>query len=358
MHRSRVGFKGQPYDNFSFTFLGAYDFVGRDLLAGTVGGGNSGANPFIRLWLAKIEWQLDKNDVFNLTTGYFAPVVGRESNTPPTRVTSMEKAWSQNYLRRHIVGSGPGRSPGVNIGGIVYNQESKFKLQYDVGIHSPQFISFSGSSAGVTTTPMFAGKLTFDFGDPRSEGYSPSHKSNYFGKRNGATIAIGGTYQGETDLFTENTALGFEYGLHFGGINFDGEYHFLRRKGEGVILDPSLIEANGGVGFSRLSYNLPLKNGHIFVPYVLAVQFTGSESQLEKIQAEQLRAFSGTDNELSFGFEYNFNVDFKVTANLTLRDGEGAGNEEIGTNNNFFQQGGVGDFQRGNWLGLGMVIGL
>ena len=94
------------------------------------------------------------------------------------------------------------------------------------------------------------------------------------------------------------------------------------------------------------------------VPYILAVQFSGSESQSEKLQAQSLRAFSGTDNELSFGVEYNFNMDFKVTANVTLRDGEGAGDTEVGTNNNFFQQGGVGDFQRGSWIGLGLVVGL
>ncbi len=359
MHRSRIGFKGQPYENFKFALVGAYDFVGRDVLAGTVGGANNGGNPFIRLWVAKVEWQISKNDAFNLTTGYFAPVVGRESNTASTRVTSMEKAWSQNYLRRHMVGSGPGRSPGINLGGVVFNEENKFKLQYDVGIHSPQFVSYNGNSAGNTTSPMFAGKITFDIGEPRGNGYSTGYKSNYFGKRNGATIALSGSLQGETDLYTQNMTYGVEYGFHYDIFNLDGEYHVLNRKGTDVFPGPDQsIESNGAVWFSRASVNCNLKNGHVLVPYIMAVQFAGAKSQAEKEDAILMRAFTGTDDELSFGLEYNFNKDYKLTLNYTRRAGVAAGDEEVGTFNNFYQQGGVGDFKRGDWLGVGLVVGL
>jgi len=356
MHRSRIGFKGQPYENFKFSLVGAYDFVGRDVLAGTVGGANNGGNPFIRLWVAKVEWRLSKNDAFNLTTGYFAPVVGKESNTSPARVTSMEKAWSQNYLRRHMTGSGPGRSPGVNIGGVVFNNENKFKLQYDVGIHSPQFISFSGNSGGAVASPLWAGKLTFDIGQPRGKGYSTGFKSNYFGKRNGANIALSGAIQGETDLFTQNLAYGIEYGFHYDIFNLDGEFHVLNRKGE--INPEQEIESDATVWFSRASANINLKKGHVLVPYILAVQLSAAETEAEKVESAFLRSFSGIDNELSFGFEYNFNPDFKVTLNYTRRTGERAGDVDQGTNNNLFQQGGVGNFRRGDWVGVGLTVGL
>lgn len=359
MHRSRIGFKGQPYENFKFALVGAFDFVGRDLLAGTVGGANNGGDPFIRLWVAKVEWRLSKNDAINLTTGYFAPVVGRESNTAPTRVTSMEKAWSQNYLRRHMVGSGPGRSPGVNIGGVVFNEKNKFKLQYDLGIHSPQFINYGGNSGGNVASPLFAGKITFDIGQPRSEGYSTGYKSNYFGKRNGATIAFSGAMQGATDLFTENLAYGVEYGFHYDIFNLDGEYHILNRKGRNLLVAPAEeIETQGAVWFTRASVNCKLSNGHILVPYLLAVQYAGPKTQEEKADAILLRSFSGNDDEISFGIDYNFNPDFKVTLNYTWRAGVGAGDNEVGTFNNFYQQGGVGDFKRGDWVGVGLVVGL
>ncbi len=358
LHRSRIGFKGQPYENFKFALVGAYDFVGRDVLAGTVGGNNNGANPFIRLWLAKIEWRLSKNDAFNLTTGYFATVVGRESNTAPTRVTSMEKAWSQNYLRRHIVGTGPGRSPGINLGGVVVN-ESKFKLQYDVGIHSPQFVSYNGNSAGNVTSPLWAGKLTFDIGQPRGAGYSMGYKSNYFGKRNGATIAFSGSYQGATDLYKENSAYGVEFGLHYDIFNIDGEYHLLNRKGTDVFSNPEQeIESDAAVWFTRATVNINLKNGHVLVPYAMAVQFAGPKTQQGKDEANLMRAFTGNDDEFSIGVEYNFNMDFKLTANYTLRGGVQAGDDEAGTFNNYYRQGGVGDFKRGDWVGLGLVVGL
>ena len=117
IRRTRLGFSGQPYGHLLFKFDAALDLVGRDLLSGTEAGANNGASPQFRLWNAWLQWKIKKgSEKFNLVAGYLPPQIGRESITSALRSTSMEKSWSQNYLRRHLVGIGPGRAMGVNLG--------------------------------------------------------------------------------------------------------------------------------------------------------------------------------------------------------------------------------------------------
>ena len=95
----------------------------------------------------------------------------------------MEKAWSQNYLRRHLVGTGPGRAAGMNFGGLFYKEGQTVSLQYDIGLFSPVSQAVSGNSTGVQSSPLATARLLFMFGDPESKKYITGHKPNHFGKR-------------------------------------------------------------------------------------------------------------------------------------------------------------------------------
>jgi len=55
LHRSRVGLKGSYGSQWVYDFIGSLDFVGQDVLAGTVGGANNGASPRFRIWNALIQ---------------------------------------------------------------------------------------------------------------------------------------------------------------------------------------------------------------------------------------------------------------------------------------------------------------
>ncbi|MCB0636100.1 MAG: hypothetical protein KDC54_05760, partial [Lewinella sp.] len=120
LRRARLVFRGEPYQKLKFTLALFYDLAGRDLLAGTVGGFNP-AQPDLGVWDAFLQYELADNLV--LTGGWFRPQLQRESITSGWATNSFEKSMSQNYLRRHLVGAGPGRAAGLNIGGLVKGEK-------------------------------------------------------------------------------------------------------------------------------------------------------------------------------------------------------------------------------------------
>ena len=136
LRRLRLGVKGQPYENLKFNITTSLDFVGKDILDGTEAVQNNGASPRFRIWNAFLQWRLKSgSESFNIVAGYLPAQIGRENITAALRVPSMEKSWSQNYMRRHIVGVGPGRVTGFNLGGLLGNLESNLSFKYDIGLY-------------------------------------------------------------------------------------------------------------------------------------------------------------------------------------------------------------------------------
>lgn len=356
LRRTRIGVKGQPYPNLKFAFIASLDLVGRDLLTGTEGGSNNGSSPAFRIWNAYVQWKLaSKSDGFNLTMGYLPPQIGRDNITAALRVTSMEKSWSQNYLRRHIVGTGPGRALGINLGGEFLSE--KFGWSYDTGIFNPLFQTADGNSMGVQSSPLLVGRVAFYFGDPESKNYTLGHKVNYFGERNGLTLAFATTYQGTTDLYQENTAYGLDWLFNWENWNISGEWSILERKATMVATNenPREISSRANTGFVRAGYNIEFKNGRILEPVLMLVQFNGATTAAEQADAEQLRAFAGKDHYGEANLNFYFNPDLKLSLSYTFRNGQAGDSVTGATFNNYFYQAGIGAIQRGNWLGLGFV---
>lgn len=353
IRRSRIGLSGQPYANLKFKLTAALDLVGRDLLGATEGGANNGSSPGFRLWNAVVHWQLDpQKDHFNLVAGYMIGPIGRESTTSALRSNSFEKAWSQNYLRRHLVGTGPGRTTGVLLGGQFLGKEHQLHLTYEAALQNAVFPSLSGNSTGRNFSPLLVGRVSVHFGDPEHSTYRTSHRVNYFGQRHGLTVSLGGARQGSTDLFRQNAAYGIEWLYNTSGFHLDGEYYQLHRTGSAGT------STHSATGYVRLGKNLPLPKQLTLEPVVSYWYFRGLEAAEDVATANQLKAFAGRDGGLDLGVNLYFNPNTKLSLFYAHRHG-GSGEarpEEV--NNNFFFQSGVGAIQRGSYLGLGWVMTL
>lgn len=354
LRRSRFSISGQPYRTVKFKVTAALDLVGHDVLAATEAGGNNGSSPNFRIWNAHASWQLiPDSDLLHLTAGYFVAPIGRESNTAALRSNSFEKAWSQNYLRRHLTGIGPGRAMGLMLGGQAHNGADNKHLTYEIALQNPVFAAFAGNSTGAEASPLLSGRLSLHFGEAESEVYSMSHRVNYFGKRKGLTISLAAAQQGRTDCFSSNGAYGVEVLYNTPAFHLDGEYFFLHRAADVLASSPKV---KATTGYARLGSNISLPRQLVLEPVVSYWFFRGAESIAEIAAATSLESFAGGDDGLDVGANLYFNPNTKLSLFYAYRAGSsGEGQAEL-INNNFYRQPGVGSVQRGSYVGAGWVI--
>ncbi|MCB0842768.1 MAG: hypothetical protein KDE26_05810 [Bacteroidetes bacterium] len=358
LRRSRLSFKGQPYENLKFNMTAALDLVGKDDLAATQGASNNGGSPKFRLWNAYVQWRVkSNNEKVNIVAGYFPVQIGRESITSAFRSTSMEKSWSQNYLRRHLTGIGPGRAMGVNIGGLFLHE--KISWGYDLGIYNPVFQGIGSYSTGAKYSPLLVGRITGYFGDPESKEYTINHKINYFGKRKGLSLALAGAYQGETDLFISNSVLGMDVLLNWKNFNLDGEWSLLWREGMQTknLPNEEYFTVASQTGYLRMSYNINLKNGYVIEPVAMVMHFGGPMDKDTQAEAASVKFFAGEDQMANLGFNFYLNPDLKLSLHYTMNQGDSGAAGNGAVFNNYFFQSGVGAIRRGDWLGFGLVAG-
>ncbi len=349
LRRSRLALSGQPYTFLKFNFVGSLDFVGRDVLSATQAGANNGASPIFRIWNAFVQWNLfPKADFLHVTMGYLPPQIGRESMTAALRVTSMAKAWTQNYLRRHLVGTAPGRAMGLNLGGLFFSKGSSVALSYDFGLFNPTYHSFLGNSVGVRTAPLFSGRIVLHLGDPEFSKYTIGHQVNSFNRRNGVSIGLAAARQGETEIFDDNTAVSLDWLINWTSLNIDGEWTLLDRSQRD-------LKTNVTTGYFRVSNNIPLAKDHILEPVFCVSGLKGPLDALEQRMAVRLRSFAGTDFIYSIGMNYYFNPDLRLSLNYSWQSADVGDARPGATFNNYLFQDGVGAIRRGNWLGTGIV---
>jgi hypothetical protein len=304
-----------------------------------------------------VQWQvIPESDKLDVVFGYQVPQIGRESITSAMQSTSMEKAWSQNYLRRHLIGTGPGRATGINVGGLFLKEKRLLNWSYDVGLFNSRQLAYNGQSAGIQYAPLTTARLVVYWGDPETQHYSTGHKVNYFGQRQGLSFALAGAYQGQTDVYRYNTALGTDFLLNWGGWSMDGEWHLLSRASlPSTTLEDNSFSYDFQTGYLRLSYTYSLPNDHFLEPLAMLVVLDGALDAEDQAKAIALGSFAGREQIWDAGVNYYLNPDLKFSLHYTHRNGQ-AGDAGAGaTFNNYFYQSGVGAIQRGNWLGLGLV---
>ncbi|WP_090173447.1 hypothetical protein [Neolewinella agarilytica] len=354
LRRSRFSLKGNPYSTLSFKVTAALDLVGHDVLSSTEAGGNNGSSPIFRIWNAFVQWQAKpKNDRLYLVGGYFVSPIGRESNVAALASTSFEKAWSQNYLRRHLTGIGPGRAMGLMVAGQLHGEGNQRHLTYELALQNPLFTGLAGNSSGLASSPLLTTRFAFQLGDPEQKSYKPGKKVNYFGQRKGITLGLAAARQGSTDLFKHNTAYGLDWLANTNNWHLDGELYHLKRSGRES--DNRELETAGYSGYLRLGHNIALPRSLSLEP-VVSYWFYRGATDLSGIEsANQLGAFSGADSGLDIGANLYFNPTTKLSLFFALRRGDsGEGSPEL-VNNNYFRQPGVGLVERGSYVGLGWV---
>ncbi len=301
LRRSRVGFQGKISENLSWRVWFAYDNVGLDSHTALTKSNNgligvNSNNKEFYLWDAFFTYALHKNWA-NITVGYFRPQVGRESITAGFEVTSFEKALTNFYLRQHIVGIGPGRDTGINIGGLYNDEKSKWGINYNFGIFNTG--KFNGGTGGDSL--LYTARIALSLGDPEMKKYGMGYKVNYFGKRNGITLAVNYSYQGRaqdtnsyplavkggvwtaSDLtsnvpkysFKNNQLLGFDILANYKDFTFNTEYDELKRD-----YDRSNLSYKDKVWHVRAGYNFTLPNKTILEPAITYSEWKGSNSSL------------------------------------------------------------------------------
>ncbi|MEM9260179.1 MAG: hypothetical protein AAGA62_11070 [Bacteroidota bacterium] len=354
LRRGRFTVSGQPYPTLKFKVTAALDLVGHDLLAATEAGGNNGGSPSFRLWNAYLNWQLiKKEDLLYFTAGYFVSPIGRESNTAAVRSTSFEKAWSQNYLRRHLTDTGPGRAMGVMVGGQWHKPGGNRHLTYELAVQNPAYEAYGGNSSGNTYRPLLSGRLSLHLGDPENEVYSLSHKLNYFAKRKGLTLSLAAATQGEADRYAAKGAYGGELLWNSQVFHLDGEYFVLWQNEHSLT---SSGKTGAKTGYLRICKNLALPKALVFEPVISYWFFQGALTAEEIGRAAVADFFSGADEGLDIGANLYFNPNTKLSFFYAHRNGRAGAGQASLINNNYYQQTGVGAVLRGSYFGAGWVV--
>jgi len=304
LRRSRLGFQGKITEDLSWRVWFAYDNVGLDqhtafAKSGSVGlvGGNSNNQQFY-VWDAMFTYALHKNWA-NITVGYFRPQVGRESITAGFEVLSFDKALTNSYPRLHLIGTGPGRETGVNIGGLYNDEKTKLGLNYNFGVFNVD--KFNGGTGGDNL--LYTARIAVSYGDPEMKKYGLGYKVNYFGKRNGITFAVNYAYQGrgkdsstfplaDTTIwkspdyydstaktvkvqFKNNQMLGFDILANYKDFTFNAEYDELKRS-----FDDSKLDYKDKVWHVRGGYNFTLPNKTILEPTITYAEWQGDKASL------------------------------------------------------------------------------
>ncbi len=275
IRRGRIGVKGNIRKDIAFKVWFAYDNLGKNEASASTGGPNTTAgkgtdgseNREFYVWDAIWTWKADP-EWANISIGYFRPQVGKESITTAFKVISFQKALTNFDFRKHIVGRGPGRETGINIGGLALNK----RLNYNIGIfdtNHKKIVGNAGNSKKPTVgdgkkwSPMYAVRVAWSFGDPEHKKYKMGYTQTYYGKRNGTTIGLNYTYQGETDKFKKNGIYSVDILSNYGNFDFNAEYDWLYRT------DLSDNDGTDTIWDIKAGYNIKLKNGQIVRPAIM-----------------------------------------------------------------------------------------
>ena len=351
LRRSRIGIKGEFVPRLKFKFTLAADFVGGDVYSGHENAANNGPSPFVRVWNFWTQWQAlkGKEDLY-ITFGYLPPKIGRESMTPALASVSMEKAWSQNYLRRQLVGIGPGRALGINIGGLK-NYGERFQLEYDLGVFNHAINNNGNSTVGQNASPLTTARLAFIFGDPEAPGYTLRKKHNYFGQRNGVSVGLAGAYSGTNDNYKENIVLSVDWLANWGPLGIDGDVSYLSRQ---RVTGESTAEAL--TGYVRAFYLIPFESFSL-APAVSYVWMQGEDGISGQSVANEVEMASGSESIIEASLNFYFSKKIKLSLAYTLRSANsGSLSEVFGVNNYYRAENHI--IRRGDWIGIGLVASL
>lgn len=349
LRRARVVLSGTPYERLQYSVALFYDQAGRDILSSGIGGTNK-ADPSVGIWDAFLQWKVSKKtETVNIIGGWFRPQVQRENITSGWSVGSFEKAMSQNYVRRNLVGTGPGRAAGLNLGGL--KNWNKIGVNYNLGLFNPLTTGFDESSSGQAFSPLVTGRLVLTFGDPELEKYGISYETNFYNQRKGLSLDFNFGTQGKTDQFLGSSTVGTGFLFNYGALNMDGEWFWMQRKGASEDIG---FKARNETGHVRMGVNLPAGK-FILELTAMVMAFSGASGSKEQKEASILKMSSGAETTYDVGLNWYLDKkNLKLQLHYTFRDGDPGDAGDGAAVNAYFSQSGVGAIKRGNWLGVGL----
>ena len=358
VRRTRFGVRSELFEGLKVELLFGLDQVGKEALSGAPGSANNGSSPVINPLNAFVAYSLPGcGQALNLTAGYFTPQFGRESVTGSFRVSSMEKAASQTYMRRHIFGPGPGRLGGINAGGLLLDTALHIGCQYDFGVFNPVFDTYGSNSSGDYSPVVWVGRAVFSIGDPESKTYKQVQEYNFFNRRKGLSIGIGLAGQGAEAGFLNNQAFNLDVLINWKAFNLAGEWDLLKRRSSLTDNGHAEVRAyRADTGCCRLSWNFHMRHNRFLEPVVTAAVFKGPMDPAGQKTAEAMKLASGKDYSLEAGVNLHLMPrKLKVNLHYTWRCGDAGSAGSGSTVNAYFSQPEVGAITRGNWLGLGLL---
>jgi hypothetical protein len=327
--RARFGFKGKPYKKLSYVLTVQYDNLGNDKFSGIRGSTNTGT---LGILDAYVTWQLTRNELVYVTTGYFHPQFSRECITGDLLVNSFDKSPTQGYIRQHIDGKSYGRATGLNLGGI--KPMGIVQIGYNVGVFSNNSTAADTKTFPETTgrywSPLTVERITVSFGDPDMKTYAINYDANnYFSKRKGVTLGFNVSQQGKSEIFTWNHAEGVDVLFNYGHLNLDGEWNWLERKIEGRHFQAQ-------AGHIRLGYNIIVAKKAFIEPTFAVVMYDGDNGG----------QFTGKDHLYDIGVNWYLNKkNCKLALHYIKQEGHG--------NNSYTDD---TTFKKGDFVGLAFVL--
>ena len=345
LRRARVGVRGDLYPNLSYTAILAFDQVGHDPRSGTGGGSNNESFPKAGLLDAFVLWKLPGwGEALALTAGYLRPQYGREHITAGFAVNSMEKMATQNYLRSHLIGTVPGRAPGGHLGGLVGLGRPTMHLQYDAGFFLPPV----GKSGGFPW--LLTARTVWQLGQPESREYGISHKINYFGRREGLSLALNAAWRGASAGLGASRGWGADLLVNHGPFQLDAEIHRLDRLGDG----PGVEAYRMYTGHIRLGCNVWRTSRGTLEPVASWVFFQGGMDAPSQQRAAEEGLSAGRESALEAGLNWWLDPQTVIQLFHTWRAGALGAAGAGATVNPYFFQAEVGPIRRGHWLGVGI----
>jgi hypothetical protein len=357
LRRARIGVRGNFRPDIRYTFNFAYDNAGKAVPGAASGTPQASDNREFYVWDAFATVRLHPQWA-HLTIGYFRPQVGRESITTAFKVDSFPKGLTNSYPREHIVGRGMGRETGINLGGL--GRAGAVQVNYNLGVFDPDHEKIAGPEDGRTRwAPMWAGRVAVTRGDPEMQRYGIGYGENRFGERRGITVAVNGTYQGQTDEtydpgetpedpatyrggFERNVLWGVDLLANTGNFNLSAEYDRLHRRlhppaQAAKIGGPACVEYTDTVWHVRVGYNIALPESRFLEPVVMFTRFQGDR--------HSIRYPAGIHEGLDVGLNWFLDRNrLKISLHYIWQDGRPVSRFSTGKDE-------LGDF-----LGLGMQL--
>lgn len=335
LRRGRFGFRGKPYENLNFTLSLYYDNTGHDSLGATRGGTNPGASGpvTVGVWDSYLTWKISDSDLFHVSAGYFTPQISRDSITSPFRISSFEQGPSQSYVRRSVIGRSYGRSTGLNVGGLKHQDD--FGFNYNIGVFNKNTTGGNKTETqGDENSLVYVGRVAATFGDAEMKKYGFGYQTNYFGRRNGLTLALNGSTQERTQVYKANRVIGADMLFNYKNLNIDSEFFYIFKKGLG---EDSYARAR--TGHFRMGYNFFLDNGTVLEPAFMISSYFGEKGS----------DFTGRDTVYDVGLNWYLDENnYKLYVHYVNQDGEGS--------NNVHKDGTTSGYHYGDYVGVGLTL--